>query len=197
MAKIEIKNVYKIFGENPSKILPKPFQKLWKKHLKKAMFFEAFFSRCSSILVSKSTHCWMDFWCVLASKFHQFLGAFRLPNPLVLGACSMTLNIECKWDFVKICILPRETHYFSGLEHWGDQQIQATIDETTRWKCIENPYVFNHRFYQISSKFRPKIRSPQAYSTKYQKSQFFDHFGLPKHSQNPSKIEKKLIKNGR
>ena len=133
----------------------------------------------------------MNFWCVVASKFHQFLGAFRLPNPLVLGACSITLNIECeKWDFVKICILPRENQYFSGLEHWGDQQIQATIDETTRWKCIENPYVFNHRFYQKSSKFRPKIRSPQAYPKKYQKSRFFDHFGLPKHSQNPSKIRR-------
>ena len=144
------------------------------------------------MLASKTTYFSINFWCVLASKFHQFLGAFRLPNPLVLGACSITLNIECeKWDFVKICILPRENHYFSGFEHWGDQQIQATIDETTRWKCIENPYVFNHRFYQKSSKFRPKIRSPQAYSKKYQKSRCFDHFGL----QNPPKIQPKSIQN--
>ena len=36
-------------------------------------------------------------------------------------------------------------------------------------------------------KNRPKWTSGKAYPKKYQKSQFFDHFGLPNPSQNPSK----------
>ena len=168
-----------------------------KKALPKTMYFShAFFSRFSSIWASKTTYFSMNFWCMLASKFHGFLGPFRLPNPLALGACSIPFNIEReKWDFRKICIFPRENHYFSGFEHRRDQQIQETIDETTQWKCIENPYDFNHQFYQKSIKIREKLRFPQAYPKKYQKCWFFDHFGIPKPSQNPSEIKKKSMKN--
>ena len=146
------------------------------------------FSRFSVIWGFKTTHFALNFWCMLASKFHQFLGPFRLPNPLVLGTCSITLNIEReKRDFIKIYILLRKNHYFSGLMHWGDQQIQATIDETTCWKSIENPYVFRYRFYQKSSKIRLKIKTPQTYPKKYQKFRFWDYLGC----QNPTKISPK------
>ena len=92
--------------------------------------------------------------------------------------------------FYKMCILPKKNHYFSGLMHWGDQRIQATIDETTRWKSIENPYVVSHRFYQKSSKIQPKIKFPQAYPKKCQKSRFWDRFDLPTPSQNLSEIRR-------
>ena len=146
-------------SRTPPKTLPKPAPNLSKidskTYAKNITFLEPFFSRFSSIWASKTTYFSMIFWCMLASNFHWFLGPFRLPNPLALGACSIPFNIEReKWDFRKICIFHRENHYLSGFEHRRDQQIQETIDETTQWKCIENPYDFNHRFYQKSIKIR-------------------------------------------
>ena len=57
------------------------------------------------------------------------------------------------------------------------------------------PYVFRHRFYEKSKKFKPKMRSPKAYPKNEPKFRFLDHFGLPKPFQNPFKIDKNPSKN--
>ena len=58
----------------PPKSVPKPFPhppKIDRKtQSKKAYFLEAFFSGFFEISTSKSNNSWIDFRCVLASKFH-------------------------------------------------------------------------------------------------------------------------------
>ena len=75
----------------------------------------------------------------------------------------------------------------------------SSIEEISRFKKqlmkrrVENslkiPMFLAIDFIKKSNKIQPKIRSPHAHPKKYQKSRFWDHFGLPKPSQNPSKTE--------
>ena len=96
----------------PPKSIPKPSPNPpkidRKRYRKKHHFWKRFFSRFFDISTSKSMNFWIDFRCLLASKFYWFLRPFCLPNPLLFGSCSIPFNIEReKWYFIKICILPR------------------------------------------------------------------------------------------
>ena len=120
-------------SQNPPQTSPKSIKKT---HAKNTWFLEPFFSRFSWILASKTTHFALNFWCMLASKFHRFLEPFRLPNPLVLGTCSITLNIEReKWDFLKCAFYLGKITIFQV----------ACIEEISRFKQqlmkqrVENP----------------------------------------------------------
>ena len=114
-----------------------------KTQAKKTVFLEAYFSRFSSILASKTTKCSMKCYHVLASKFHRFLRPFRPPNPWFFDSCSTPLNIDSeKLDFIKICIFLKEKRYFSGFEHYGKQRFQLTNNKTTYLKTNKITYIF-------------------------------------------------------